>query len=701
MKPLVLAAVFAWSAWGSPALAQAVPARKAGPAPARAPAAYRFRTERGWLRMPDSMRLAVTYWRPIAWREGERFPVLLEYLPYRKEDSFYQRDFPIYSWFARRGFILAAVDVRGTGSSEGRLPPREYSDEEMRDADEIIAQLARLPESNGRVGMWGISWGGFNSIQVAMRRPPALKAILAIAATDDLYHDDIHYIDGVLHVDQYALEIDHENGLPAPPDYPTDSAYFHDRFDSYPWILTYLKHPVDDDWWRRKSLRFHYGAINVPCFLIGGQLDGYRDAVPRMLDSVRAPVKALLGPWKHDFPHDASPGPRYEWREQAVRWWNHWLRGAQNGIMDEPRLTLFVRAGNPPDVRMKTTPGRWRYEDWPIARTRWSRWYPAANHRLTDRPDSASVRGVAVDHLRYAAGTGTAVPVWWNDPTGDMSGDDRASLTYDSPALHHPVEIVGFPRVRLRVSAPVPVADWTVRLEDVRPDGRVSLVTGALISGAQRDSRTSPAPLTPDAEYQLATELHFTTWTFNPGHRIRLAVANAQFPMAWPTPYPMTTRLATGVEGSALELPVIPAVPRPRRAPALAPAPGSDGEAPDARTLSFRATPAGVVTHNAKTKTAAVDFETRWDYMIGARIVQMMEREHYQTEDEDPARTRFLGDEVHRFTLPAGRTVRVHTIMDIRSDQRNLYVTVTRRLFERDSLIRSKSWSETLPRGIH
>jgi predicted acyl esterase len=161
VKPLVVAAVFAWSAWGSPAVAQGVPA------------AYRFRTERGWLRMPDGVRLAVTYWRPIARREGERFPVLLEYLPYREEDSFYQRAFPIYSWFVRRGFILAAVDVRGTGSSEGRLPPREYSDEEMRDADEIIAQLARVPESNGRVGMWGISWGGFNSIQVAMRRPPA------------------------------------------------------------------------------------------------------------------------------------------------------------------------------------------------------------------------------------------------------------------------------------------------------------------------------------------------------------------------------------------------------------------------------------------------------------------------------------------------------------------------------------------------
>jgi predicted acyl esterase len=680
-------------AWASSVTAQRV-AEDASPA-------YQFDSERGWLRMPDGVRLAVTYWRPIPRRHGERFPVLLEYLPYRKEDSFYQRDYPIYSWFARRGFILAAVDVRGTGSSEGHLPPREYSDEEMQDADEIIAQLARMQGSNGRVGMWGISWGGFNSIQVAMRRPPALKAILAIAATDDLYHDDIHYIDGVLHVDQYALEIDHENGLPAPPEYPLDSAYFHDRFDSYPWILTYLKHPVDDDWWRRKSLRFHYGDINVPCFLIGGQLDGYRDAVPRMLDSVRAPVKALIGPWKHDFPHDASPGPRYEWREQAVRWWNHWLRGEKNGVMDEPRLTLFVRAGSPPDAALVTTPGEWRYEDWPITRTRWRTWYPAANHSLTGHPDTAVRAGAGVDQLRYAAGTGTATPVWWNDPTGDMAADDSASLTYDTPVLQDPLEIVGFPRIQLEVSAPVPVADWTVRLEDVDSSGRVALVTGVLISGAQRDSRTSPSPLTPGAEYRLRAELHFTTWTFKRDHRIRLAVANAQFPMAWPTPFSMTTRLTIGGDGTRLDLPVIPANPRPRRAPALEPEGGSNGDAPGARTLSYHATPAGVVTRDWKTGTTAVDFETRWDYMIGARVVQMVEREHYQTEDKSPARTRFLGDEVHRFTLPAGRTVRIHTVMDIRSDERSLYVTVTRQLFERDSLIRSKSWNEILPRGIH
>ena len=168
-----------------------------------------------------------------------------------------------------------------------------------------------------------------------------------------------------------------------------------------------------------------------------------------------------------------------------------------------------------------------------------------------------------------------------------MAGDDRTSLTYDAPVLRHSVEIVGFPRVRLRVSAPVPVANWTVRLEDVGPDGRVALVTGTLISGAQRDSRTSPTPLTPGVEYDLAAELHFTTWTFRPGHRIRLAVANAQFPMAWPSPYPMTTSLAIGDARTVLELPVTPAEAKPRRAPALEPLPQPDAEAPDARTLSF------------------------------------------------------------------------------------------------------------------
>jgi predicted acyl esterase len=667
-------------------------AQQEGPAPAP----YEYTRSRRWLRMPDGVRLAVTYWRPVPRTPGETFPVLLEYLPYRKEDSFYERDFPLYDWFVRRGFIMAKVDVRGTGSSEGHLPEREYSDIELEDADRIIAALAKLQGSNGAVGMWGISWGGFNAIQIAMRRPPALKAIIALMATDDLYHDDIHYIDGVLHIDEFALQIDHENALPAPPAYPTDSAYFRDRFEAEPWIFTYLKHSRDGEWWRRKSLRFDYGAITIPAFLIGGQLDGYRDALPRMLDSLHAPVKALLGPWNHSFPDDAEPGPEYEWREVAVRWWNQWLRNQETGIMAEPRLTLFVRDGHPPDAALKTTPGEYRFEDWPITRTRLRRWYPSGDRRLSSQLPVAAPSEAA---LTYVPGSGTATPVWWNDPTGSMARDDGESLIFDSPVLDSTIEIIGFPRVALRASAPVTRANWTVRLEDVGPGGQVSLVTGALIQGAQRDSRLEPKPLTPNQLYDLTSELHFTTWTFRPGHRIRLAVSNAQFPMAWPTPFPMVTRLRVDDAGTMLELPVTPPDSARRLAPLLPI--GAHAEAPDARTLSAGGEPGAVVRHDAERNVTMVDFLTHYQYAIGSRRIDNLEQEHYEVADADPARARFEGKESHDIALPNGRRVRLETLLVVQSDTTDLHVKLTRTIRQNGRVLRTKTWEEAIPRGMH
>jgi uncharacterized protein len=656
---------------------------------------YTFHVERRWLTMPDGVRLAATIVHPVAQTPGERFPVLLEYLPYRKEDSFYIWDYQQMAWYARHGYIVAEVDIRGTGSSEGHLPPREYSDEELADADAVIAQLAALGDATGAVGMYGISWGGFNSIQIAMRHPPALKAIIASMATDDLFHDDIHYIDGVLHLDQYALQIDHENGLPAPPAYRIDSAYVRDRFDAEPWIFTYLRHSVDSDWWRQHSLRFHYDALQVPSLLVGGQLDGYRDAIPRMLDSVRAPVKGLIGPWKHDDPGDADPGPSIAWRELAIRWWDHWLKGRENGVMDEPRLTVFVRTAHPPDASLAMTPGQWRFEDWPIARTRWRRWYASVDHRLADIP----LRGAGVDSLRYVASVGTETPVWWGDPTGNMAADDGGSLIYDSVPLSDTVEIIGFPRVRLRVTSPVPVADWTVRLEDVWPDGRVGLVTGALISGPQRASRTSPTPLTPGEATDLSSEMHFTTWRFPPGHRIRLAVSNAQFPMAWPTPEPMATALATDDAGTALELPTIPAA-QVARAPAFS-APEADPLPPDARTLDPGHYPGALITRDESAKTTSLDFRNEYGYAIGTRTIQVVETEHYSTRDDAPWDSRFLGDEVHSIRTPTGDRVRLHTVMTVVSDRDTLHVTVTRTIYENDRLLHRRVWQEPIPRGLH
>ena len=177
----------------------------------------------------------------------------------------------------------------------------------------------------------------------------------------------MRYIDGGLHIDPYILQIDHENALPRTPGYAIDAAYFRDRFDAYPWVLTYLKQPVDGPFWRDHALRYHAERLVIPAYFIGGLLDGYRDTPIRALGYLtHAPVKVEIGPWVHDWPDDGTPGPNYEWRARAVEWWNHWLRGLDAPLLREPRLMVFERTGQLPDRDLKQTAGRWRFEDWPV-----------------------------------------------------------------------------------------------------------------------------------------------------------------------------------------------------------------------------------------------------------------------------------------------------------------------------------------------
>ncbi|MBI4859877.1 MAG: CocE/NonD family hydrolase, partial [Candidatus Riflebacteria bacterium] len=368
-----------------------VPIRVLGsplPYPSRhRPPSHELRVDERFFPMPDRVRLAATVFCPLPRVAGERFPVLLELLPYRKDDSFARRDFRHHAYFARRGYVCVRVDVRGTGTSEasgGAVPDREYSNVELDDAVSLIQTLSREPGTNGRVGMWGISWGGFNAIQTAMRQPPALGAILAVDATDDLYHDDVHYLDGIFHVDAYQLEIDHENGLPVPPDYRVDAPFLADRFLRRPWILRYLEEQRDGAFWATGSLRGQYHRLRTPAFLIGGLQDLYRDSVPRMLEHVRAPVVAWIGPWNHDFPDSGTPGPDHDWREAALAWWDHWLRGIDRGVDRWSRLAVYVRHGHPPGGAVTTAPGHWRTLDWPDRRIQDRAWHTAATGRLVD-----------------------------------------------------------------------------------------------------------------------------------------------------------------------------------------------------------------------------------------------------------------------------------------------------------------------------
>ncbi|MEQ8697012.1 MAG: CocE/NonD family hydrolase, partial [Bauldia litoralis] len=144
--------------------------------------------ENVWIPLADGVRLAARVWLPADARDNP-VPAILEYLPYRKRDFMRGRDEPIHRYFAANGYAALRVDIRGSGDSDGVLHD-EYSAQEHRDALEIIDWIAAQPWCDGAVGMMGISWGGFNALQVAALKPPPLKAIITLCSTDDRYADD-------------------------------------------------------------------------------------------------------------------------------------------------------------------------------------------------------------------------------------------------------------------------------------------------------------------------------------------------------------------------------------------------------------------------------------------------------------------------------------------------------------------------------
>ncbi len=658
---------------------------------------YEIELQEAWIPLPDGVRLAADLFVPIGGEPDERFPVLLEYLPYRKTES-RSRNYSLYSYFVRRGYIVARVDIRGTGNSEGRLIAHEYTDRENDDGEAVIEWLSEQPFSNGNVGMFGISWGGFNSIHLAMRNPPALKAIIAVDATDDLYQDDVHFMDGVIHVDSWEMSQDLDNARPGAPDYAIDEEYFQNRFDTQPWMMTYKRKQRYGPFWERTTLKERYDSIRVPTFMIGGWYDGYRDSVPRMLEQLKAPVKAIVGPWSHDYPHNAGIAPRIEWRNEAVRWYDYWLKGKNTGILDEPRFAVFVRRWHPPGPLLEEVAGAWRWEDgWPLERIRERTLYPQSNHTLANKvPSSDSHR------LRYVASAGVEAggPVmWWGDAAHDQRPTDAFSLVYDSDPVEEEIEILGLPRAMLEVSADAPHANWIARLSDVAPDGSVTQVAGAAFNGTHRESATNPKPLEPGAPISLEIEMHFTSWVFEKGHRIRFAVNNSQWPMLWPTPYPMTTALRVGGKHpTKLVLPVVPKGdwPKPRFLP-----PEVDPKLP-----GFAAIDAGNVSgygevssidRNPQTRTTTVRATNRSGERFPWGSERFEETITHQTNDDHPEATSVVGAYRMQVELE-DRTLSWESEMSFRSDLENFYYEYTRRLLQDGELVREKSWEDTIPR---
>ncbi len=664
--------------------------------------------------MPDGVRLAATSYIPVARHRGETFPVLLEYLPYRKDDTFYVVDYSFFSYQAQLGFITVKVDIRGTGASEGDIPEREYSDIEMQDCEEIIKQLAARKPANGNVGMLGVSWSGFNALQMAMRRPPALKAIHAVHASDDLFHDDVHYIDGNLHLDPYHLYICHELGLPRTPGYKFDDEYFAQRFNHRPWIFTYLKNQLDGPFWRQKSLREDFSQIDIPVYLVGGLLDGYRSATVRMFQELEVPVRCDIGPWDHSCPDEGAPGPNYEWQKRLGEWFNRYLRpdakpatqksrGLQTRRKQqtEKELLVYVRHGHKPDVDIEQVPGYWRRDTLPAQ--------GGENHKLflspgklvsKSLPSTDDTTNGAVE-LRYKAFSGTAAGTWWGNTTGDMAADDADSLVFDSAPMRKVKQIIGTPHLSVAVKASSSKAKWSVRLEDVAPDGSVTLITGGLFNPAHRMNRLEPTLPAPDSVYQLDLPLQFTTWTFQKGHKIRLAITNAQFPITWPSAELMVSTVFANGKTAALTLPVVPV---DVRAVEDLPKVVKKLESPDSWSIDFGdGKPERRVFNrvNKRTGDSSHVIAARSAYVIdkdGTKRTFFAELTNtWTTDNSNPANSKYLG--LGQTTIVSqGKKQKLRTRMLVQSDADNFYVSVVRTVSLNGKVLKRRRFHETIPR---
>ena len=536
----------------------------AGERPARA--LSRVRTiEHAAIPLPDGTRLAGRIWLPDD-AEAAPVPAILDFLPYRYGDLMAARDAAIYPYLAARGYACARVDLRGTGNSGGIIED-EYTGTEITDGCDVIAWLAAQPWCDGNVGMTGISWGGFNSLQVAARRPAALRAVITLCASDDRYADDVHYRGGcVLAVDmlQWAVSMLIWNALP--PDPAVVGAAWRERWferltQTPAFIEPWLSHQLRDGYWRHGSVCEDYAAIEVPVYAVGGWSDGYTDAIPRLLAGLAGPRKGLIGPWSHAWPNDAVPGPGIGFLTESLRWWDHWLKGIDTGIMDEPVLRAWMQEYTPPAPYHETWPGRWVAEPrWPppgglAARGRRSYLCADGNGQLSDRPGDGTARAHRGDDTAGLDAGALTADGGFGDWPGDQRGEDGRSLCFTSGPLAEAVEILGNPRVSLLVSADRPGASVVVRLCDVAPTGESLLVTRDLLNLTHREGHDRAVPLVPGEPVVAELPLKVIAHRFAAGHRIRLAVSTTYWPWMWPHPEPVTLGLHCG-EASFVDLPV-------------------------------------------------------------------------------------------------------------------------------------------------
>lgn len=513
-------------------------------------------TEHTTITMQDGTKLAAKIWLPEN-AEEHPVPAILEYIPYRKRDFKAVRDDQMHGFFAENGYAGVRVDLRGSGDSEGVLRD-EYLQQELDDGLEIIQWLASQSWCSGSVGMIGISWGGFNGLQLAALQPPALKAIITVASSDDRYADDVHYMGGTLLTDNlsWASTMFAYNSCPPDPQLVGENwrHMWLERLEgSGLWLKKWLEHQHRDDYWKHASVCEDYSSVKCPVFAISGWADGYTNTVFRLMEKLEVPRKGLIGPWGHQYPHQGGPGPVIDFFNECLRWWDQHLKNKDTGVNDDPMIRAWMQDSVSPILTK--SPGRWIAEKvWPPADIETVK-LGLLFGELTFDPDLKSGAELSI---QSPLSVGLFAGKWCSysestDLPSDQREEDGGALVFETPPLEEEMEILGSPRVELELSSNKPIATVAVRISDVAPDGKATRITYGLLNLTHRDSHEQPQELEVDKKYRVTVDMNYVAQNFPAGHQLRLSVSTSYWPLAWPSPEPARLKIYT--DNSALLVP--------------------------------------------------------------------------------------------------------------------------------------------------
>lgn len=497
--------------------------------------------------MSDGCRLSARVWMPED-AVSDPVPVILEYLPYRKRDGTTARDALTHPYFAKRGYACLRVDMRGNGDSQGVMQD-EYTQQELDDAVEIINWAAAQSWCSGTVGMMGISWGGFNALQVAALQPEPLKAIITLCSTADRYADDIHYKGGCLLNENlgWGSTMWAYSSRPPDPMLVGDAwrEMWLERLQAEPFLPElWLRHQRRDEYWKHGSICEDFSAVKAATLAIGGWGDAYKNTVPNLVENLTCPVKGIVGPWVHKYPHFAVPEPRIGFLQEALRWWDKWLKDISTGVDLDPAYTTYAMDGVRPQTWYAERSGTWITSD-TVDAPETTVFYLADDKKLSQT--SGTINDCVSSPMTAGLSAGEYCAIWLGpEMPGDQRQDDSLGASYVSAPLEDGLNITGAPEILIKLLCDKPQGQIAVRLGHVHADGATTRITYGVLNLAHRASHQDPTQLPQGTPTDVKILLDHVAYKVPKGDRISITVSDAYWPLIWPSPERTTLTLLEG-----------------------------------------------------------------------------------------------------------------------------------------------------------